>query len=99
MRMKMPSGIKMEIPGVVIDSGPLFSKWPFSIYLGYLEKKIGDESNDIRHYLIINDEHGVVEGSTPRIVMARTALEQLAKEHEDYNKNPTAVAGEKAQWN
>lgn len=78
---------KVVIPGVVLEGAPLFSSWPYAIYLGYRETPPGEEV-DLRHYFIVNEEYQVIEGSTPRIIMARAALRELAKEYEDFHKQP-----------
>jgi hypothetical protein len=62
--------------GVSVTGDPIFQYKGYSIFVGIIENKEGH--NDLPHYLIFNDEHGVVEGATNKIAEARMYAVALA---------------------
>lgn len=73
----------LEIKGVVILGGAIYSEGDYSVYVGYLETQ---ENRDIAHYLIINDRYKVVEDSRARMFEARGVAQAYAKEQEIQDK-------------
>lgn len=72
------SGSKtINIRGVVLQKGPLFSDGPYGVYVGYIES---DATKDIPHYLLVNMENEVIEGSSARLFEIRGMAEVFAKE-------------------
>lgn len=67
----------MEIKGIEIAGKALFSEGPYSVYVGYVEN---DSNRDIPHYLIINNDTWVVEGSAARLPEARGTCAFFAAE-------------------
>lgn len=72
----------MNIQGVTIIGEAIFSYGSYSVFVGL----IPDNTNrDIPHYLLVNTETKVVEGSSARLFEARGMCEAYGKELEAQN--------------
>lgn len=74
---KAAGGIDLEIKGINIEGKPLFTEGSYSVYKGWIES---DVNRDIPHYLIINNDTWVVEGSAARLFEARGMCSAFSKE-------------------
>jgi hypothetical protein len=63
--------------GVSLTGKPLFSEGPYAVYVGTVD---ADGRGDIPHYLIVNIQTTVVEGSAARLFEARGMCSMFAKE-------------------
>ena len=72
------------IKGVELLSAPLFSEGVYSVYVGYIT---GDATKDIPHYLVVNDQNCVVEGSSARYFEARAIASAFSKELVEQNEH------------
>lgn len=73
----------MEVKGVNIEGKPLYTEGQYSVYKGWIDD---EKHNDIPHYLIINMETWVVEGSAARLFEARGMCSAFSHELELQNK-------------
>lgn len=68
----------MEIKGVVLLGKPVFTVDKYAVIIGYIETV--ERKSDIPHYLIVNTEHKVVEGSSASLFEARGMCSYTAKQ-------------------
>jgi hypothetical protein len=69
--------VTVEIKGVITIGASLYNKGVYSVYVGYLET---NDNKDIPHYLIINTDTEVVEGSAARLFDARAMVDAFFNE-------------------
>lgn len=88
----MPTGSDLfpKVKGVKLIRGPLHVSGPYSVYVGYIENK---DDSDLPHYLVLNSEHIVVEGSTHNFHIAR----QIADELENVANKKPELPGESVE--
>ncbi len=95
-----PSGAAFpEIRGITIMSRhAIYREGPYCVVVGFV---IGDSNRDIPHYLIINTDNNVVEGSAARLFEARglaaTFAAELASQDEWLAKGNSLVQKEGEQ--
>lgn len=73
----------LDIKGIQVSGEAIFTEGAYSVYVGYIESETG---NDIPHYLIINDDTWVVEGSAARLFDARGMCSAYSKELVEQDK-------------
>jgi len=83
-RTKKPASVtELSIKGVVLMGDPIYSEGVYAVYVGYIES-IPDK--DIPHYLAVNCQTGVVEGSSARLFEARGLCQAFHREVQEQDR-------------
>lgn len=106
------TGSPKDVVGTSIMAGtaPIYSEGPYSVYVARIVQD--EKKDDMDHYLIVQDDYGVIEGSFNRLIEARATCWALANAAFEQNikinnaqplvneepKNPN-VAGRNKTWN
>lgn len=69
----------LKVPGLILKKGPLYTAGPFAVYVGCVDKQDG---SDLDHYMIVNTDHLVTEGSQIQLSTARLMAFRLSEELE-----------------